>query len=520
MVDIIVKPPEIETPHIDAIHGHTRIELKDVHTGKGERIESDNVVTDGIQYYLKTYDFWHQKSYLAWIQGISNERKVTANNLFTDLFGGILLFDKQIPETAQYMPAGTKMIGNGSYKISNSSTVTELGSYNSTESVETNNSFIQVYDYTTTQANGEINSVCLATANGGFVGYGNSTSKKRLYAPAQFLNNNDYYGFSLPSTPYDIARGVYTIDRNNNDLKDFSDITKNSLFECLNSSANKLQPIVYLPSENCILVGFVQASTQEAFILKKNFPSQTLVDFSSLRPNFYGATIYKKININEISTTDSCAFQFTPDGTKAVIYKRSGSNSSYEWDSGKNVDFIVYDIAKDSYSVHTIQNNTGKRLGWTWSNVSWIVTADGNLTIVTWYDNGSEAYVVDFQSNSIIKKLSTSDVSEYYDKSWGTNNTQAGEIQENLFYTSRGLIDLVNKTAYPINGNWATYGEYYNFSYLNPYKLCIGYHSSPDYYSVNLACNPLRLMTINNLPSTITKTAAQTMKVTYSLTME
>ena len=173
MIDI-VKPKKIVTPHIEAIHGHTVIELRDVKTGRRERVESDNIVTDGAESLLRSMG-----SAQVAIDRVESGTLSAIKPVWAYLFGGILLFDTAIPVSptpAKYMPAGTKMLGNGSYKVSNSGTVTEMGSYNEVESSCTSNQLVQVYDFSTQQSNGEINSVCLTSFLAGYCGYGNSNS--------------------------------------------------------------------------------------------------------------------------------------------------------------------------------------------------------------------------------------------------------------------------------------------------------------------------------------------------------
>lgn len=72
-----------------------------------------------------------------------------------------------------------------------------------------------------------------------------------------------------------------------------------------------------------------------------------------------------------------------------------------------------------------------------------------------------------------------------------------------------GIYDINNNTCYPWNvtsfspsGNVTDFGMIQAGGYNNSAKLL----------------NPLYLATINNLNSPVTKTAAQTMKVTYTLT--
>ena len=185
MVEIL-KPVKHKKLGIEAIHGHTCIELKDVRTGIRDRIESDNIVTDGAEYLLNMHG-----GLLYWNRATIGSNEIVP--IAANLFGGLLLFNDTIPTSptpAKFMPAGVKMIGNGSYKMSNSGVVTEMGSYNEPESVLTHNKFEQVYDFSTQQANGTIKSVCLTSRVGGWAGYGNSNSESFLDANKASVGSN------------------------------------------------------------------------------------------------------------------------------------------------------------------------------------------------------------------------------------------------------------------------------------------------------------------------------------------
>lgn len=173
----IYKPKKIIRPHIEALHGHTTIELQNVKTGRRERIEHDNTFTDGIENFLISGGFFNNAPWSdsAWRSAAAWRR----------LLGGIFCFQNAIPADGQgkfptTMPAGNTMIANGSYGIANSGTVTEMGSYNSAESFAASNSITMVYDWLTSQGNGTISTVCLTSDIGGYIGYGNANSGQRL----------------------------------------------------------------------------------------------------------------------------------------------------------------------------------------------------------------------------------------------------------------------------------------------------------------------------------------------------
>lgn len=173
----IYTPKKIIRPHIEALHGHTTIELRNTKTGRRERIEHDNTFTDGIENFLISGGFFNNAPW--------SDSDWTGAAAWRRLLGGIFCFQDAIAADGQgnfptTMPAGNTMIANGSYGVANSGTVTEMGSYNSAESSILNNSITMVYDWLTSQGNGTISTVCLTSDIGGYIGYGNATSGQRL----------------------------------------------------------------------------------------------------------------------------------------------------------------------------------------------------------------------------------------------------------------------------------------------------------------------------------------------------
>lgn len=179
-------------------HGHTIIELRNARTGIRDRVEHDNDFTLGIDQYLTDGGFFNNSPF-------ANETW-RGQSIYRNLIGGIFLFDKAINEVngelPTIMPAGTKMVANGSYGVTNNASPTELGSYNSNESSFTSNGLTFVYDWTTSQGNGTIECVSLTSDTGGLIGYGNSVSNvarsstydiKRLQ---NTINYNTSYGYN------------------------------------------------------------------------------------------------------------------------------------------------------------------------------------------------------------------------------------------------------------------------------------------------------------------------------------
>ena len=95
------------------LHGHTRIELTDVHTGAVEVVESDNLITDAVSDIFNGYGGSLNKAMLLWRgdQGYTNAPK----DLVTMFYGGLLLYDTPLgsdPATV-FAPGGRGRCGHG-----------------------------------------------------------------------------------------------------------------------------------------------------------------------------------------------------------------------------------------------------------------------------------------------------------------------------------------------------------------------------------------------------------------------
>ena len=169
---MVILKKEIVKPKKQILHGHTMIELKDVRTGKRERIEHDNTFTSAMDLFIRGNGSWNQSPWLN-----STWKSVP---IYQRLLGGVYLFRDTIADNngvyPHFMPASNKMIANGSFGVGNATAVTELGTYNVNESYFTSSAMSFVYDWTTGQANGQFQCVCLGSDVGGYIGYGNKTS--------------------------------------------------------------------------------------------------------------------------------------------------------------------------------------------------------------------------------------------------------------------------------------------------------------------------------------------------------
>lgn len=421
------------------MHGHTKIVLRNVKTGLIEKVESENTFqATYIANYLRNMGFANSSPLV--------KDTVRANPVWQNVVGGLFLFKDQITAGAEYMSAGNQMVGNGSYGVTNNGQPTELGSYNAIESGATNSAITQVYDFTTAQANGTINSVCLTSALGGYIGYGNksgmaSATLKNFWSDKALLNANPYDGVANAQRIL-VGNIGYRFSIDENDLKIEkwkTTVTTGSVFD--------------------------------------GIKDEITIDISAYHRGYY----------TEISSS----------GGKIYLYQRPSNNIApaekfYVWE---------YNPADDSLTEIEMTNTSSVTV----RSYSFSTVSNGAVFI----NDTTNIYVFDLTTSALIKIIPlTGDGNKVGDLPNGLSLIIRGSSQCDVVY------DRTNDTLYPTNGvnllsNYQT--AFFHDSTLNAI-------STNGQYSSNVMTNPLYLATINNLGSPVTKSAAQTMKVTYTLT--
>lgn len=176
-----------------AIHGHTKIELRDVHTGAVEVVEKDNFVTNALEEWLKPVGIF-SLPYGAWYtKGIAR------------YYGALALFDTPVQgdENTFYPAAENHPVGYADYGFANATAATWLGNYNAAESFidVRNKTATFVYDFATSQANGEIASVCLMPRGCGLNAVFGIFEKGAVLVPASTSD----YGITVTSATDGLA---------------------------------------------------------------------------------------------------------------------------------------------------------------------------------------------------------------------------------------------------------------------------------------------------------------------------
>ena len=369
-------------------HGHTRIELKDVRTGRRERIESDNTFQSAVlAKYLRSLGIYNNS---PWVN-----QYWAAQDLWRNLVGGILLFDSIIPANSEYMPAGSKMIANGCYGVASLSNA-ELGSYNDRESVIENGNITMVYDYGTSQANGgSINSVCLCSEVGGYVGYGNQSGIAVTGKNLDSLQNSN----TKQGIPYKNVLYTFSID----------------------DSIHKLT------------VTKTRAAVTQASIFDGMSETKTFDYTTAIGMGYNPGQVYSKYMAN---------------GKILIMYLPS--YTVFNLGTTEDLLFLVYDIEADTVTRYSILNPTGSTLGITKQSVNLDFAADENYLYMAKYNNPSGSPYLSMP----IYKISIADGT--LDDTFGgdTIGNDLFNLAPGLFTFGQNILDVITGEVAPANMNY------------------------------------------------------------------
>lgn len=478
------------------IKGKTTFELTDVNTGKVEVIEDSNMITNGLQEFLATYGYFGCD--------ILNTETIRNNSLWVNLLGGLFLFDTALDEDVSniFMPAGVKMIGNGSKDVSNSGAVTELGSYNTAESgLQSDGSIKLVYDFSTQQANGTIACACLTSKIGGYIGMGN--------------NSNWYYNENYKLSEF-LSAYYYTCQSN--------------IAGAVNDTSHILYPVY---GENAIYFTNPRNINYSSAYASQHWSVTKKIQILKVRAGFTGVSIKDRQYLDKVIATydvdipqnildymgTSTSYTFTyrdSERNAYVIFIKSLSlnrmaNGSYCW---------IMKIDKDMQATaYKFTNNTGVDLEI--SNDK--ITFDGDYLWIYAYNSPYYLYGIKYSDSTQIIETGVNKGSTYRLYTIGKNLISINSESGGKNYYAPTIYDVVNRTHRRVNGIIED-----NDYILVPFSDKKGIYLLIDdnNNSSNIPCklkvmkDPRYLATINNLSEPVVKTSSKTMKVTYTLTFE
>lgn len=468
------------------LKGKTTFELTDVNTGKVEVIEDSNMITNGLQEFLRTYGYFGCD--------VLSDDTVRTNSLWVNLLGGLFLFDTALDEDVNntFMPAGVKMIGNGSKDVSNSGAVTELGSYNTTESgLQSDGSVKFVYEFNTAQANGNIACACLTSKVGGYIGMGNESNRyiNNSYVLDAYISDDNHYCYSgIDGATNDASHILYPV------------YSENAIY--FTNPYNIIYSSAY--------------SSQHWSVTKK-------IQILKVRAGFTSVGIKARRDLRNIVATydvdipqdildymgTSTNYIFISRDSERNVYVIFNKSSSDRLDAGAFC--WIMKINKDmKATAYKFTNNVGKTLTLDSSHI----TFDGDyLWMIYAYTRPFYLYGIKYSDSTQIIEAGVINESNIF--SLYTIGKNLIGLYNDYITT---MYDVVNRTQRQTNG----YLKGYSNTVLIPFAdkkgvyLQVYTRTNPNYLYVMK--DPRYLATINNLSEPVVKTASKTMKVTYTIT--
>ena len=473
------------------IKGKTTFELTDVSTGNVEVIEDSNMLTNALQEFLASYGYFGGSGIT--FSGIVDK------SLWVNGLGGLFLFDTNLDEDVNntFMPAGVRMIGNGSIDVSNSGAVTELGSYNAVESgLQSDGSVKFVYDFSTQQANGTIACACLTSKVGGYMGMGNEKTSyfDEGYQLEAFTSSSICYS-GIPGAEKDETHLLYPVySENAMYLTNPYNINYSSAYASQHWSATKKIQILK------VRAGFTSVGIKDNNYFKEVMASydvdipQSILDYMGASTN-YVTPISDSINRN-IYIIFNNGTDFLAAGGFCWIMKvdKNMNATAYKFTNNIGIGLMIdrrYTVFNGDYLWSYTYASSSKLFG--------IKYSDSTQIIDTGVSKGSQ-YVIN--------------------NTYNIDNNLIGIYENEQTNYAPTVYDVVNRTHRQVNGYCISSDYLYLIPFADKKGIYIYLNTRTAPYQYRIMKDPRYLATINNLSEPVVKTSSKTMKVTYTLTFE
>jgi len=435
--------------------GKVKLELMDSKKNIVQKIEGHNMPTKALEYFYKQGGITNPSAFNA---------SAIRDNPLLYLLGGVMCLDTALSEddTIVRVPAGVGMTANGGRGQLNSGDPIELGSWNETESGwAQDGSFRMVWDWTTSQGNGNIACVCLSSLYGGFKGIGNkSLTNKNFDVGMNNYNSASSYSSELPNNKQGIFLGRV------GNVGTFLVRTEGTAYG-YDTAADWTIYKVSMPTTAID----VRDSLTRRLIKSKNVANPRDL-------HEYGNGTFRCIQVGNYAYL-MCAYAHT-SGSYYTRY--------YHFDDSYPVIVFKYDLVSDSVAqIFTLSPTTTGATSF---------ELDGGV-VPTMFCNGKWAVY----HNLLIDMSNLVNVREITNFS---ENSSLVPISDDIAESAGQRLDLTTGVALPTNYNATNYTQVYMDKLLGDTGSSIWR-------------DPRYIATIFNLSSPVTKTADKTMKVTYVL---
>lgn len=446
------------------IKGHVQVDLHNHKTGLRDRIEGDNMITNAMNYVIPNLIG----------AGISASEIMP---LCQRVLGGIMLFDGKLTEDKNniFFPSEAHLVASAGRNINTE--YADRGSLNYAESYETDTGFQSVWDFSTSQANGTIGSLALTMAENQ---YNYSDPYNITWQSGSIhnaLNKNNSDRFDLYPLCYDSVRGyLYYYDSTNSKLTTRYDSSERVTYYKMTFCVMKQ----YIPSRVYGLSDSVNLRNVAEKVAEFSIERKNSINYSYLNPGYDGyAYIIAPMNETaeywRVKTSD---YDFELSDMKSINLK--GCKLKREWGKAVIVKGYAFFAAEDLKSIYIVNLANPADIQQA------IIQSDATInTDVIALNNGGIKFGVKLSDGRYCGAFGYPD----------GNIVLQGRKEKSEFkgYASRPTLITDNLMAYGDNG--------YDTSYSSYGKPVINYLGS-----------------IFNLPQPIVKTAATSMKITYTLT--
>lgn len=446
------------------IKGHVQVDLHNHKTGLRDRIEGDNMITNAMNYVIPNLIG----------AGISASEIMP---LCQRVLGGIMLFDGKLTEDKNniFFPSEAHLVASAGRNVNTE--YADRGSLNYAESYETDTGFQSVWDFSTSQANCTIGSLALTMAENQ---YNYSDPYNITWQSGSIhnaLNKNNSDRFDLYPLCYDSERGyLYYYDSTNSNLTTRYDSSERVTYYKMTFCVMKQ----YIPSRVYGLSDSVNLRNVAEKVAEFSIERKNSINYSYLNPGYDGyAYIIAPMNETaeywRVKTSD---YDFELSDMKSINLK--GCKLKREWGKAVIAKGYAFFAAEDLKSIYIVNLANPADIQQA------IIQSDATInTDVIALNNGGIKFGVKLSDGRYCGAFGYPD----------GNIVLQGRKEKSEFkgYASRPTLITDNLMAYGDNG--------YDTSYSSYGKPVINYLGS-----------------IFNLPQPIVKTAATSMKITYTLT--
>ena len=550
------------------LKGTTTIELTNQKTGEKRTIEEHNMVTNGISKVLENImGESNSPTYRLFVTPASGDGEngtYGTERMMRMLTGGLILLDSPMTEDVNnFLPVEDVFSVGCASDIAYSGKNVMAGGYNVAESGALENGYKHVWDFGTSQANGQIACVCLTTREGGFAGGGTYPydSNYVLHSSSGASNRVELYDVLSP-------RDARYYDEDDNGYM--------SSFGVLYADYEKGQMICL--SDKNLIDGtgspYYPDDSRNDERLKKSIVYKRSIDFTIKRLPIRNLSILDNNRMNDTSNGNAkpergfgqhvlghATVQMPQSLSNAIdayltaqryfrvdlycdegfiyilIYTRK-DYSGNGWDYVPEGDDIhVWKInVSDFSSTHiTVRNTTGKKInlyGSGYSNKNNIIITNEyllcssygenfvykislndstNVSQVKWPDGtplicSNKAFRMQFTLNKKVYYINNDPVAGYVPIVIDMKKGEA-RIRSMLISEAAARFDYSQYAMHVQKSKGIILFNCYQQNY-NSYSEYVSFGTLPEIF-----------ITINNLSSPVIKTSAETMKVTYTLTL-